>query len=179
MNRIVSLLRQNLTIRIALYLMLIAVVTFFVSVAHINSTVQEIRQKRAVLANRQNIQLNFEHFLAFYSEEYQNLSSNLNLLRPETDDVVQIIDSIETRSRALGLDVDIRNVPVNEEKMETPIVRYSFSFSGNKNQLISFLQMIEDLPTFIEIKNVSAEQVEEFGLTQLADYNVVFDIFVQ
>lgn len=178
-NRLLRLFSQNVLIRIATYLTLISIVAFVVVTGRLTILTAQMQERRAVLSDRQNIQLNFEEVLDLYSRQYETLSTGLDQLRPPEDDVVYLLDDIESLGRELGIGIKIKNLGVQVIQDQSKVVRYEVAFTGNKVQLESFLERLDSLPTFIEVQSINIEQVEEQNLKDLSGFKVIFDIFVK
>jgi Tfp pilus assembly protein PilO len=157
----------------------VSVGLFIFAIARLDALTSQMQERRAVLHDRQNIQLNFEEVLSLYSRQYETLSTGLDQLRPPQDDVVYLLDDIEAIGRELGLGIKIRLIGPQLSEDSSTAVRYEVSFAGNKAQLDAYLARMDDLPTFIEVQSINIEQVESLNLKELAGFKVIFDIFVK
>lgn len=179
MNRLIKLFSQNILIRIATYTTVVSVGLFILAIGRLDTFTTQMQEKRAVLSDRQNIQLNFEEVLELYSRQYETLSSSLDQLRPPEDDVVYLLDDIEQVGQEVGIGIKIKNLGTQMIQEQNKVVRYELSFTGNKAQLESFLEKLDNLKTFIEVQSVNIEQVDEQHIGDLASFQVIFDIFVK
>ncbi|MBU2524807.1 hypothetical protein KKG71_06470 [Patescibacteria group bacterium] len=177
--KVYDFFRQNLVMRIAMYMTSISIMFMIVALFMINSTTEEIRKRRAILNARQNIQLNFEEVLELYSREYQNIKVNLDLLRPDFEEIIGSLELLELESKKLGFEIDINNIQLDSGGADYDFVRYKVSFGGTRGQLDQFLGMLGDLPPYTEIQDISAQASTELGFSYLANYQIVFDIFLK
>lgn len=177
--RVKDLFASSLLFRFAVYMTVVSVFVVIFSTLYINNVVEESRRKRAMLDSRQNIQLNFEQVLSFYSNEYSILRDSLDTIIPSTDDIVILLENIERSSINMGLDPEIKNIEVDTNESEVKFVRYLISFDGNKDQLLKFIDMLMNLKVYTEVQSINSIQIDEFDFNQLSKHEVVFDIFIR
>lgn len=177
--RLRDMYNRSLLFRISLILTLTTIAFFVIGLFYMSSVVEQVRQKRAMLESRQNIQLNFEEVLAFYSREYTELRKELDSLIPVDTEIVAILEQIELKSKALGLAIKINNVKTEEVKTAIKFVRYRLSFDGNNTQLLAVLDILNDLPVYVEVQNINSAKIDDLDFVSLAQHEIIFDIFVR
>lgn len=160
-------------------MILVSLIVTAVSIYYIGTTVDRIRERRAILDSRQNIQLNFEEVLSFYSEEYGGLRANLDEILPSEENIAPILQSIETRSKTIGINAEIRYTPTEIPANTINFIRYRVSFEGNKTQLLSFIELLNNLPVYTEVLSIDSISIDEFEFDQIAKHEVFFDIFIR
>jgi len=175
MNRVLKLISQNIIMRIALLFLILSLFVFSYAVVELDSLTTRVQEKRATLNNRQNIQLNFEEVLESYNRQYTELNNKLVKFRPDLDQIVVLLNTLEAESKAIGLSIEIESLSQEEKDY----IRYRVSFTANNEQLFSFLEVLNKLPSFIQIEDVFIASVQDFEMRELANYGIVFDIFIK
>jgi len=174
-NRVLKLISQNIIMRIALLFLILSLFTFSYAFIELDNLTSNIQEKRATLNNRQNIQLNFEEVLESYNRQYSELNNKLIKFRPDLDQIVVLLNMLESESKTIGLSIEIESL--SQETKD--YIRYSVSFTANNTQLYSFLEVLNNLPTFIQIEDIHIASVQDFEMKELADYGIIFDIFTK
>lgn len=142
--------------------------------------IEKIRVQRAILASRQNIQLNFEQVLSLYANEYEKRQSKLEKIRPEKDNIVQILDSLEEKAHTIGLKLNFQNLPEKTEPVaEFASLRYRIGFTADKETFLRFLDLLAKLPVYSEIRDLQVEAKAKKAIETEADYVLVTDFFIK
>lgn len=172
-------IKQNIIVRIALYIAIIALVVSGYSFFTIKETVSEIKQRRAVLDSRQNLQLNFEEVLDLYARQYDKVNTNITELLLKKENLITYLDTLEAKSKELDITIKIQNIPVAEGASIAPFVRYRISFESDNTTLLKFIQMLKDTFPFIEIQDISTRKIPNYDFLLLAGQDVTVDIFIK
>lgn len=115
---------------------------------------QGIKRTNAFLAGAQDIQPNFEKSLQLYTESTQEIIDYLISLRPDSDgDYLKFISDIEETSEKLGLDLRLESTQ-DIKLTDSKTLRYDLNFFGTNNDLMAFMEKLEQLPYFIRINQV-------------------------
>lgn len=175
----IHLIKQSFVLRLSLILTFIASLFFITSIIIIKPITAESQEKRAILNSRENIQLNFEQVLDLYTREYKTLREDLNKLLPPKDNIIEIINIIETAGTKIGIKTKINNIPIPLEDPNSSKIRYLISFSSNNEQLISYLNELNQLDFYVEVQKVSSIKITEFTFDKLANHQVVIDVFTR
>lgn len=176
MNRVIKLISQNTIMQIALIFLSLSLIVFVYSAHRLSEVVPGIQEKRATLHNQQNIQLNFEEVLEAYNRQYDDLSVKLVQFRPDLDEIVSLLNSLESKAGGIGLSLDIESLSKSEE-MDN--IRYNVSFVANYNQFHQFQDILAKLPSLIQVEGIYISAEQDFKLKELANYSIIFDVFIQ
>lgn len=137
----------------------------------------KIQERRAVLQSSQNIQLNFEEILSSFNRVYESYNEKISGIRPTKQGVVAILEGIEKESAVRKIGVTFNNVTVDDTKFKD-IVKYRARFSANVTQFLSFIQIMANLPAYVQIERVEIKEVNDFDFYTRADYEVIFIYYV-
>lgn len=181
MNNLMTTIRQNLFVRLAGSISLLAIIVLIIGFWDLHTITTGLQEKRALLNERGNIQLNFEQVLDLYQREYNELDASLSQLIPETTTVITILDELDRKGKGLGLDPELSSLPLTEDQTSSiNFIRYQVVFEGNTEQLLSYIKLLEELPVYTEIQTINSGIADkDFSFSQIARHQIVFDLFTK
>lgn len=166
--------------RLNCYLLLLTTAAILATLYWLPPMIEKIRVQRAILSSRQNIQLNFEQVLSLYSNEYEKRQNKLEKIRPEKDNIVQVLDNMEKKAEAMNLKLNFQNLPEKTEPAaEFASLRYRIGFTADKETFLRFLNLLPKLPVYSEIRDLQVEAKTKKTIEEEADYVLVIDFFVK
>lgn len=140
---------------ISVSLVLTTVSTFIVII--IGSSLKNIHEEivglNTFLAASQDIQTNFEESLQAYTENTSEIITYLSDIRPEGErEYIAFINQVEKVGKELNLNLDFRSIDEpDKKKIIKNYLAYTISFYGTQDDLINFIEKIEDMPYFVKI----------------------------
>ncbi len=157
MQEIWLIIKKNFTLKLMLLLLVCALITplFFVNRFKIIAT--KISEAYGNLQAYSQVETRFNVITKQYREQYPQLASDLEASFPNEKQVIQILESLEAKSRAAGLEILI-SLQQRDDKVKN-LIPYKATFTETTGTvgLMKFLQILNDIPAFSEVRIINSD----------------------
>ena len=131
------------------------VIIFGYSIKSINIEVKDVQK---FVDSSSNLQTNFEKSLQIYVEQTREITKFLLAIRPSNEEgYIKFISEVEQVGKDLSLDLNLQYLNPKSKTATADIkaLDYQVTFYGNQNDLMKFLESIEKLQYYVNIKDIS------------------------
>ena len=165
-----------LTFVVVLILVVGAIKPSIETMARLNS---EIKQKE-IVRDKLEDKMNALNELSLQYAEFEETAEDLELIFPTNGDFSLFLANIESLSEESGF--DLKSISFGKTRRQgsslttLKSVRIDLQVEGAKEEIIPFLQKLESLPMYPEIKVLSYSTDEEDGLNSYAIMMIIYEI---
>lgn len=158
------------------------VVIFGYSIKKVNSEIKDVQK---FVDSSSNLQVNFEKSLQIYVEQTKEITKFLLAIRPSNEEgYIKFISEVEQVGKDLSLDLNLQylNPKSKTATVNAKTLDYQVTFYGNQSDLMKFLDSIEKLHYYVNIKDISFENpslISEEETANKGNIKIIISLYIK
>ena len=156
-----SWIKKSRLVKFVVYLVIFSGILVGLLAWQIGRMSHLIADQKAIIAQSDQIQVDFEGKLAQYQDLQDQAVDEVFELRPKRESVIDILDDFEKLGQEYDLEVKINS----GSEGEATNLSYDLSFQGTFSQAIDYIQALQALAYYLKINslNIKGATVDDEG----------------